>query len=217
MTAPSDRAPVPAALAGIDPERIAAALSAIVVSLAAVVLVTSGALRSTAVPTASPEAQTSLPPASTVPSSAASSVPSIAVPAGVATLIATNVEILRARADLLTETGSASPDAGTIARTLRALNPLLAAAETQARSVVSPAAPAMAEDLLTTYEAARDASTRTLRGSVSSAAAYVEGGRTVADLLAPIAPLTRDVAVLAGVEPPPEARATGVGSPSPAP
>jgi len=203
------RARVPAFLAPFDPERIAAALSALVVAVVGLgIVATGGGPQPATVPTASPLVRPSQVPASTGPSAPGSGVPSLPAPAGLRTLIDTNVDILRARADLVAATDAANPDAGAIARTLRELNPRLMAAETLVQSSLAVASPDLARQLRDAYGAARDASSATLRVSTTVTRSYVTGGREVAALLARVADLTVGVASLAGVDPPPEARPT---------
>jgi len=206
MSGPSGRAHVPGFLAPFDPEWIAAALSAGVLAVVGLAFVLTGAGRPSAVsPTAPAVAGPTQAVTSTGPSVPASTVPSVPAPAGLATLVDTNVQILRAREDLILETTAASPDAGTIARTLRMLNPLLSAAVAQTRSIAWGESASPAQDLIGIYEAAHDASTATLRASLTSVAAYVSGGEEVARLLDPLRPVTQDLARSAGVTVPPEA------------
>jgi len=208
------RARVPAFLAPFDPERIAAALSAVVLAVVGLGLVATGSrVQPAAVPTTLPLVRPSQVPASTGPSAPASGVPSLPVPAGLRTLIDTNVDILRARADLVAEMDATNPDAGTIARTLRMLNPLLAAAEAQTRSIAWGESASPAQDLIGIYEAAHDASTATLRASLSSTGSYVTGAGEVARLLGPIPGITRDLARRAGVPVPPEASTEASAAP----
>lgn len=197
---------VPAFLAPIDPERLAAVLSAGVVAIAGLAFLVTGSGRpSVTAPTAPAITRPGAAAASTGPSAPASANPSVPAPAGLATLVDTNVEILRAREDLIAETTAVSPDAGTIARTLRALNPLLTAAEAQTASIAWGASASPEAELAAIYEAAHDASTDTLRASLTSTASYLTGGRRVAEILARLGPITRDLAGRAGVPVPPEA------------
>ena len=197
---------VPAFLAPFDPERVAAALAGGVIAVVGLAFVLAGNGRpSAAIPTGAPVARPTPAVVSAAPSVPASTVPSLPAPAGLTTLINTNIDILRARADLLAESTGPDADAGTIARTLRMLNPLLAAAEAQTRSIAWGESASPAEELAGIYEAAHDASTDTLRASLTSAAAYVAGGTEVARLLEPLAPITGDLATRAGVPVPPEA------------
>lgn len=205
MIGSQGRRRVPAVLAPVDPERVAAVLSAIVVAGVGLLLLGGGrSQQSATIPSAPPIVQPTQVAGSGIPSAMTSVAPSVPAPAGLATLVDTNVEILRAREDLIAETTTASPDAGTIARTLRTLNPLLTAADAQARSIAWGDSASPAQELAGIYEAAHDASTDALRASLTSTASYVNGGLEVAQLLTRLGPITRDLAGRAGVPVPPE-------------
>jgi len=190
---------VPAPVARFDPEQIAAGLSATILLIVALVVFSmsrpapGAVIRETAPPGASGTSG-SMPTASAGTTPEASAAP----PGAIAALLDTNEQILRAREDLAAAVGGDDPGATHIARILRALNPLLTAAETQAESTVAAIAPDVSESLAQTYRSAHAASVATLRSSTTVTAAYVSGASEVIDALEPLLALTSDLAEIAG-------------------